>query len=216
MNTLFIDIETIQSFKVADINNFTAPANYKDAEKIEAYKLEAQKEELQKTPLKSLRGHILCIGFAENDEDVKCVFGNTEYLNADNIEFYERTLLERFANKIKSSYDKIAGHYIKQFDIPFILHRAYKYRNYDLINLLKSDKWGKGFDCTHEMFAGTDTKNHYSLKDIANFFGIENHKNELDGSHVQRLFEANELHTIEEYCKADVELERIIYNLLKN
>ena len=110
---IVIDIETIPGDNMPDLDDFTAPSNYKDPVKIKNYKIEKANESYLKQGLKSYKGKILCIGFKVNDNAVHCIH------DAD-----EKKMLETFTEVLKSYNGlKFIGHNVT-FDLGFLFHRA--------------------------------------------------------------------------------------------
>lgn len=201
---LYFDIETIRSEQAPSKDEIKVPGNYSKPETIEKYIQENLELEWNKTALNSLKGRIFCIGYAIDDEPTKMITGTEEEI----IKEFEKIVMENV-------WMDWIGHNILTFDLPFIYHRAIKYGCKSLRNVVPHEKYPKNVYDTLVMWAGTDYKNMTSVKSIAKFLGIDNHKDEMDGSKVGELWLAGEYSKIYDYCKADVELERKIYKMLE-
>lgn len=230
-----IDIETVANPILMDLSKIDAPSNYKDVEKIQAYKLEKQQEERLKTPLKSLKGFIFCVGLLIDGKEY-CFSMDNDTLHkyqmwVETPMFYNDNepllILQEGEKKMLTELDKfieslelylhnpsIIGHYIKSFDLPFLFHRAIKYNLKNLYNFCNVNRFSKHVFDTHEMFALTDYRNHYSLSDILEFLGLDNHKKETNGGMVQELFDTMQYDRITEYCIKDVIAEYNVFNEL--
>ncbi len=198
---LFLDLETFSGDKPS-LDSIKAPSNYKDPDKIKAYKEENLDAIWRKQALNSLKGKIIAIGYAFNDEPAEVMFSEDE-------EF----LLMEFDELITDPYSKLCGHNILRFDIPFLLHRCWKYDLSNLQSILPTDKFDRRSMVidTLTIFSATNfgSDSWYSLDDIASFFGLPN--KESSGSEIHDLWLNKEYDKIIEHCKFDVELTREIY-----
>lgn len=134
-NVITFDIETVPTTSEktiakirAEIENeklaVTAPANYKDSEKIAAYVAEKYKEldadfdrRFRQTALNGARGHIYCISAAINDDAPICFYDKNESIIL-------HKFFELFAYSGHRQNDIYCGHNIASFDLPFIYQRA--------------------------------------------------------------------------------------------
>jgi predicted PolB exonuclease-like 3'-5' exonuclease len=198
--TLFIDIETFRSSIPPSRDEIKVPGNYSKPESIQKYIDENLEEEWNKTALNSLKGQIICIGYAIDDEPVQIISGTEQEIMNE---------LERIV--LNNSFLDWVGHNILGFDLPYIYHRAIKFGNKKLRTVIPKGRYPKGVFDTMVEFAGSDYSKRYSLKDICNFLGIDNGKDEIDGSMVGGLWLAGEKEKVLEYCKKDVEILREVY-----
>lgn len=203
------DLETIPAKEKPSLDEIEAPKNYKDEKKIKQYKEEKVEEEYRKQALKSLKGRLLCIGYAFDDEPAQCIMINPEDPN-------EYEMLNEFTELILTKKPRaidpvFVGHNIKAFDILWLGHRALKYNLPQLWKMLPKYRYAKNLQDTAEIFAMTDFKSYFSLKDIADFLGIEC-KSDLSGDQVYDAWLAGEYERIKKYCIEDVETVREIYN----
>ena len=134
-NIITFDIETVPTANEKTIakiraeieqekRTITAPANYKDPDKIAVYIAEKAKEldgdfdrRLRQTALNGARGHIYCISAALNDAPPICFYDENEV----NV---LRMFFEFCANNGQRSNDIYCGHNVVAFDLPFIYQRA--------------------------------------------------------------------------------------------
>jgi predicted PolB exonuclease-like 3'-5' exonuclease len=208
-----LDLETIPGPDRPDPSEISAPANYKDPEKIRAYQ-EAQVEEAyRKQELDSMKGQILCIGYAFDDREPDCITVGIEAAN-------EEDVLGYFSNEIIKAlphHDTITwiGHNALAFDMLWIWRRAYKYRLPFLTQNIRMDRYRSNIQDTMLMWCGADTYNgKCRLSDIAAFLGCGCKTNGMDGSQVYDYWQQGKLQEIANYCKGDVELTRNVYRIL--
>jgi predicted PolB exonuclease-like 3'-5' exonuclease len=201
--TLFFDIETIKSKKAPSRDEIKVPGNITKPETIEKYINENLQEIWEKTALQSLKAQIICIGYAFDDEPVQVITGTEEEI----IKKFEEVIME-------GPFLDWVGQNILSFDLPFIYHRAIKYGCKALRNVTPNQKFAKNVFDTMTMFAGTNYQSYHSLNDIAEYLGLPNHKKDMNGNMVGKFYEEGKMEEIKEYCKQDVELERMVYYAL--
>lgn len=128
----------------------------------------------------------------------------------------EKEILENFFTllgqvfKIKPNI-KIFGHYIKNFDLPFIIKRALKHRLEipSQLHLHNKKPWEQQIEDLYDfwkMGAWGSTKS-APLGVICDFFGIPSPKEEMEGGDVSLKYWQNpeeELPKIVKYCEGDV------------
>lgn len=134
-NIITFDIETVPTTNEKTIAKIraeieqeklmvTAPANYKDPDKIAAYIAEKDKEldgdfdrRLRQTALNGARGHIYCISMALNNSEPMCIY------HEDESEILRMFFRACEVNGSRAT-DVFCGHNIVAFDLPFIYQRA--------------------------------------------------------------------------------------------
>ena len=161
-------------------------------------------------------GRLLCIGFTDEGggrQPVKGVLGwNRERgcFTGD-----EAEILRDFWEMMRTfrpCVDRIVGHNIYNFDLPFIYKRSVicgvrpsielnfaRYRNQPIYDTMcEWEKWNLRYTI--------------SLDRLARVLGLESPKtNECDGSRIAELFTRGEHKTIRDYCLKDVVTARRIY-----
>lgn len=216
MDTLFLDIETIPGqapwIREWVKDNIKAPGNYKKQDSIDKWMQEhgpaAIDEKLRSCGLAAETGEIICIGYAVNDQPAKSIYGP------------EAEILEAFMHEInalitdKKMFPHLVGHNAIDFDIPYIYRRC-------IVNgvampsrfpkPIELKAWSDGITDTMTEWAGIRGK--ISLDRLAKALGIDG-KSGIDGSMVWDMWKAGQVKEICDYCKADVELTRLIYNRL--
>ena len=197
---LYFDIETFRSENPPSPEEISVPGNYKKPESIQAYIDENIGELWNKTALNSLKGQIICIGYAIDDMPAQIIMGTEQEIITE----FEKIVMENV-------WMDWIGHNIMGFDLPFIYHRAIKFGNKSLRNVVPKERFPKNVFDTMLMFSGTDFQQRHSLKNICNFLGIENSKGEIDGSKVGELWANGEKEKVADYCKSDVEILRQVY-----
>ena len=205
MPAITIDIETFSGWNKPSLDDIEAPSNYKDPDKIKAYKEENLDKIWRKQALNSLKGQIICIGYALNDGDVEVLFDEDE-----------KKLLMQFNDVIsKYPYGILIGHNLLRFDIPWLYHRSIKYRLSSLKSILPHGKRDTDMiNDTMSLFSSTiyGSDGYYSLDEIAKFLGLN--PKESSGADIHDMFVAKEYDKIKEHCKYDVELTRQVYKLI--
>jgi DNA polymerase elongation subunit (family B) len=213
---LFIDIETVSevgiyaelpqhkkelwSIKATHIRKYSTEDNSKTDE--ELYK--------NKAGIFSEFAKIVCIsmGFLGFDGDepnkirIKSLAGENE-----------NTLLNDFVRILTNHYSdpensRIAGHNIKEFDIPFICRRLviHQIKFPILLDISGKKPWQTAHILdTMDMWRFGDYKNYTSLSLLAGTLGIISPKDDIDGSMVSYTFWVeNDLERIITYCQKDV------------
>lgn len=208
---LFFDIETgiapdADLFKP----NFTAPKKNKDGTDNKKDKtIEEQETEWRsKLALSPLTGQVLMVGINGIGGMYMDYIGNTNTQN-------EQCLLANVVSIINKR-DLIIGHYIKDFDLPFIINRSRKYGlNTTGLGYVKGGRWywSEKIIDLKELWTFSKYGEHISLNNMAKFFGLEV-KDETIGKNFQQVFESDIEKAIA-YCKHDVELTKEIYERLK-
>jgi 3'-5' exonuclease len=206
-----IDIETIPSQKPDAAEKargrITAPANYKDPEKIAAYIEAKAAEAWQRTALDAGYGEIVCIGYALGDEEPATA------LYRDYRKDSERELLETFWDMIAETLlpaPRWIGHRVAWFDLRFIWRRSVVL-GVEIPQPIPFDEapWSLQVCDTSYMWSGE--KGGIKLGDLCDILGITNPKEDLDGSRVWEYVEAGRIHDVADYCIADVEAAREAY-----
>jgi DNA polymerase III epsilon subunit-like protein len=163
-----IDIETA-GLPIEQIDHlaptFTAPANYKDADKIAANIAEQRMEWFKRAALSPMTGKIVAIGYkVPKQSPVLHVADETELLT----EFW-RNLQEPNAD-----VNQFIGHNILGFDIPFIIRRSWANKirvpatvqNGRYLNERRFIDTMTAFQC------GNRTEKFHSLDTVAKFMGF--------------------------------------------
>ena len=198
MAKLFLDIETIP----AD------PKIWKPLEKDLQVKYELKKQKpfkkediYLKTALDGSYGRILCLGYLKEPGMEKA-----EVLSGE-----ERKILEDFW-EIAKDVQQFIGHNVMDFDLQFIYKRSVingirptcwlnfaRYRNNPIFDTMREwEKWNMSSSISLDM--------------LAKILGLKSSKSGgLDGSKVYEYYQAGRLKEICDYCKADVEVTREIY-----
>jgi DNA polymerase elongation subunit (family B) len=163
-----IDIET-EGLPIEQIDHlaptFTAPSNYKDADKIAASIAEQRADWIKRAALSPLTGKIVAIGYK--------VPNGHEVLHVAN----EIELLEEFWNDYEEHAEKqgqMIGHNILGFDIPFIIRRSWANKirvpatvqNGRYLNERRFIDTMTAFQC------GNRTEKFHSLDTVAKFMGF--------------------------------------------
>lgn len=141
---------------------FSAPANYKDAEKIQTWKAKKQEEWLLDAPMSALSGKILAFAYKPDGDDCKVESDENE-----------SELLKKFWELYRANGDcQFVGYDARNFDIPFLVRRSWK-NKVVVPNILNGKflNW-KFVDLAQVWNCGSVER--VSLGTLAKFFGIEN------------------------------------------
>lgn len=167
---IFFDIETetLPEQEIAHLApEFTAPANYKDPEKIKASIQEQRAKWLADGALSAVTGRVICIGIltqklsvflGENDEDEQQIV---------------RYFWEQIAISIQAGH-QLVGFCCRTFDVPFLVRRSFRYGirvpaciwegRYLTSSIVDvADLWACG---------GRDPRDRISLDTLSQFLGV--------------------------------------------
>lgn len=201
---LYIDIETLPDMSSGAIDDakekVKVPSNYKDPEKIEKYIEEKASEIASKTSFDGLCGHICTIAWAINDEDIKSV-------HVSDIEEEKSRINEFFSSLPRYKSLTWVGHNILDFDIPFIMKRAFSMgiKLPDQSSFPRNPKpWDKKVFDTMRPFG------HVSMDQLHKVVGGEG-KNGMSGKDVYPRWCEGMHDMIEKYCRDDVRKVREIH-----
>lgn len=204
-----IDIETLPASEPLEIL-------LTEREKNDERKLQ---EAHRKTALNGDFGRVLCIGYCDekaNGERRMGFFGwdkENKCLHAD-----ERTILKQFWSLLKDfdpNRDRLVGHNIFDFDLRFIIKRSIvnrvrptvecnfaRYRSQPIFDTM----------CEWECW---NFSSRISLEKLAFALSLPTSKSEeVNGSQIYDLYQAQRHREIREYCLRDVRLTRQIYKLM--
>jgi DNA polymerase elongation subunit (family B) len=145
-----------------------------------------------------------------NDEPVKTI----EYKD-------EKQMIEEFVDDLYKSYDRYlatagwVGHNIRNFDLPWIIHRIWKYGATKVLHMLPTGQRDKRIIDTSELWGVSSFKNYTSLDSICNFLGLKT-KEGIDGGQVYDHFLRGEHEKVYQYCRDDVdERLRPLHNIMR-
>lgn len=208
-----IDIETIPNtdkwvWEMVE-KEVKPPANIKKQETLDKWikekKPAAIEEKLSKGGLDAAIGHVICIGYAVNDEPAVAHMAETP----EDESVILNTLLSRIATLQAPTF---IGHNLAGFDIKFLKQRCmvlgldYRLLPYD----------AKPWDAVlYDTMTEWDAKNYTKLDKLAKAFGLEGKTDGMDGSQVWDYYKAGRFDEIAAYCADDVELTRNVANKMR-
>lgn len=193
---LFFDIETAANpDALVFLPEPTAPANYKDAEKIAQYVSDKKAEQVQQAPLDADLGKVIAIAMQRGLENAAEV-----YLAGDPETSDEKALLHCFWSSFAQMDGRACGYNILGFDLPYLLRRSFdlgidvpllprlaKYHIEPIVDLMGIlYNWG----------------NARGLKWVCRRYGIPNELPDLDGSQVVNM----DRDTLRKYARNDLTL----------
>ncbi len=206
---LTVDIETFGGTKEPTREDVKVPGNYKKQDAIDRFVDEHLPEQWAKQALMSTRGEIVCIGLAFNDEDVEVLARSGS----------EEDLMRQFVTWL---HDKGVDELVEvywvchnaDFDLQWLLHRAWKYRLPLLVRKIPTRKYDTHVIDTMAIFPGS-ARDMYKLDSIAKFLGVPGKSEGFDATMVHPAYIAGRLDEIVLYCAQDVEVCRSIAQILK-
>ena len=114
---LFCDIESIPGEAMPDVTEIKVPANYKDPVKIAEYQKANQEDQYKAQALDSMKGRIICVGYAVEECGVMVITGDEiDTLNNLNVALQSHM-------SYNESFTWI-GWNIETFDIPWLWRKA--------------------------------------------------------------------------------------------
>jgi hypothetical protein len=230
---LYLDIETIptQRDDVRDylsaslrdeitkaMESVSAPANYKDADKIAQYiadkkaSLQAEfaaklADKIHATGLDGSFGRVFCIGWAQDDDEPTTVYGTDE-----------RYVLETFGKCLRIDPNEqhsttVIGHNVSAFDLRFLSQRFVVNGirpPFVIARAAQAKPWEqeKVFD-TMVQWAGVGQR--ISLERLCLALSIPTPKAEFDGSMVWQYVQDGKHDEVARYCERDVEATRAVH-----
>jgi len=222
---LYLDIETIPGqlpYIREDIaTGITAPGNFKKPESIEKWLAENRDAETdkawRKTSFDGTRGEIICIGYATDDNQEKCVARDLGQPEGDMLKGFFTELQKDLGTNAGGSPHQITqwvGHNITGFDLRFLWQRCVINGINPPIGIPVTAKpWDSIVFDTMTEWGGIGKKMGCSLDAICKALGIET-KDDLNGSKVWDYVKDGRVDEVAEYCKKDVMRTREIHNRL--
>lgn len=202
---IFFDIETVRGRNAPSLDEIPLGALKKESS-IKAFLDDPKTLEnaWNKQALNSMKGRIISVAWAIEDDPVKCVASD------DTSEIFD-CVLEDLKRTDRPLIYTWVGHNSDEFDLPFMFHQSLKI-NHEIKMYLPASKDYK--EDTMKMWAQYRYKQFYSMKSIAEFLGIDN-PDDTDGSMVGEFYKRGDLESIIEHNKNDVEVLRKIYKRIK-
>jgi hypothetical protein len=212
MPEIVLDIETASSEISAELKErllegISAPSNWKDPAKIEAYVAQKRAEAEEKFALSPLTGRVTCIGLALGESKLSCFAGEDEAI-----------ILRKAVNAIEQfqvacRFDtRLVTFGGRSFDLPFLFARCAILRialpqGWNVSHLLRpySD---------HHLDLLEFLGKHGSLTEWALAFGLDLGDPEvanLKGSDMPTLWQSRDFETIQLHCQNDVRLTHELY-----
>ncbi len=219
LNILFLDIETVGTTSSYEELDERWQALWK---KKAAYFIkndpDVSVEEYyrEKAAIYSEFGRVACISFGflyGHEKDLQ--FKVKSFSGTD-----EQKVLTEFSELLQRHYtdlprQKLCGHNIREFDIPYLCRRMMKYnmRLPDALNIYGKKPWEvKHLLDTMELWKFGDFKNYTSLDLLSAHLGIPTPKGDIDGSQVHKTFyDDDDLERIVAYCEKDVVTTARVY-----
>jgi 3'-5' exonuclease len=217
-NFLFLDIETVPAFlefghlPTTMKNHWTKkteriwPSNQSTSSAVDSAPEDLYR---QRAGIYAEFGKIICISVGLLVQDGGEQALRLKSFSGDD----EKSLLHDFAQLLEKRFSDpnhvvIAGHNIKEFDIPYICRRMLvnQIALPDVLQLSGKKPWEvKHLADTMEMWRFGDIKNFTSLDLLAAILDIPSPKDDIDGSQVSEVYWIEkDLQRIVQYCEKDV------------
>jgi DNA polymerase elongation subunit (family B) len=203
---IFLDIETapLPAEEIEDFApEFTAPANYKDPEKIAANIAEQKLAWVERGALSPLTGRVLAIGLMEAGSDEVTIHHGED----------ERALLQALREDAGDfTAGPLVGWNIRGFDLPFLSRRLWRHGMKPPRWWTARPGWGKEplvMDLMEDWKCGDYKAAHTKLDHAAKFLGLAG----KTGAHAKdfgKLY-AEDLEAALAYLRRDVELVQQIH-----
>jgi 3'-5' exonuclease len=199
---LFFDIETeCNPDAIQYIDEPTAPSNWKDPVKIEAYVAEKKAELIEKAALDADYGRIIAIGWKVDDQPVNSRLNVAEY--------DEGMVLSVFWDLYAECGGHSCGYNIIGFDLPYLMRRSFDLGvKPSIIPNLAKYRTSPTLDLMMVLYNWYGFK---SLKFVAQRYGLDNPLPELDGSQVKNM----DADTLRAYVESDVNLVYQLYQKMQ-
>lgn len=198
---LFFDIETAVNLDaLAFLPEPTAPANYKDAEKIAQYVTEKKAEQVLQSPLDADLGMVMAIAMQRGLENAPEV-----YLAGDDETPDEAALLDCFWRSFAQLDGRACGYNILGFDLPYLLRRSFALDiDVPLLPRLAKYQTEPVVDLMGILYNWDNVR---GLKWVCKRYGIPNALPDLDGSKVAGM----DCDTLRNYAGNDLTLVVELY-----
>lgn len=197
---LFFDIETrANPLTINFMEQPSAPSNYKDQEKIDAYIDRKMEEQIEKAALDADFGKIVAIGIKEDNNPIESwVTGSSQIGD-------ERDALIWFWQKLKIHGGYCCGYNIIGFDLPYLMRRSF-----DLgveLPILPDLRHYSTHPTLDLMMVLYNWSGYKSLKFVAERYGLDNSLPGLEGSQVKNM----DAETLKAYVENDALLVYQLY-----
>lgn len=154
-------------------------------------------------------GKIICIsvGFCYKNEHDGQFHVRTRSFCGDDEKEILHDFFDLIARFVHTPYHSLAGHNIKEFDIPFICRRALinGLPLPEILQISGKKPWEINFIDTLELWKFGDFKHYTSLRTLTALFGIPTPKDDIDGSEVAQVYYTDHnINRISTYCQKDV------------
>jgi predicted PolB exonuclease-like 3'-5' exonuclease len=202
---IILDMETVAIPNAADyVEPVSAPANYKDPEKIAAYIAEAQQAQTAKAALYPYTARIVALGWCDETDDVEHV----ELVNNEATE--ARVLGEwwpRVWDRSRNVMARIVTFNGRRFDLPLLMVRS------RLLGVpcpdLNLDRYRSPHPDLFDVLTYNGVLDARSLRWFARRFGLDT-SDAFSGAEVAQLIESGNWDAIRAHCASDVRLTRQI------
>lgn len=214
---LYLDIETIptrlNSLRMNIADTVKPPGNMSKPETIAEWASEKKprlvEDAIAQTALDGAYGSICCIGWAIDDGNASCSFGDDEQKVIKDFV----TTLDAEVTARRHVGPMVVGHNVVNFDIRFLWQRA-------IILGIRMPRWFPrdpkpwGHDVFDTMTAFAGARGSIGMAKLCDALGLEG-KGDIDGSMVGQLWATGQRDRVAAYCRGDVERTRAIHKRMQ-
>jgi predicted PolB exonuclease-like 3'-5' exonuclease len=192
MNRTYFDIETapyLPELLQPLMPQFEAPSNYKDAAKIAAAIEEKKQQWIEKAGLNPLISHVATIAYHGSS-----IAANSGIVLDECSDRDDKEIIQKFLALCKEGWQgkrQIIGWNIFEFDLPYIMRRAWKHKlDTSCIQLYNNRFWPEYFIDLRVLWGLGQYQCGGNLGEVAQFFGFEGKNG--DGAEFARLYYGTE------------------------
>lgn len=185
----YFDIETgpiKHDLMMPMMPEFDPPQNIKDPDKIKAALEEKRQKWINNAPLDPMRSYAISIGFKSPGQQSRLILSEKEQGDPDG----DKESIIEFLDICKQGFDgkiQIVGWNIFEFDLPYLLRRAWRYRlDTSHIQLYRNRYWPEYFIDLREVWTFAKYQAPGNLNDVCRFLGVGEKTG--DGADFAQLF----------------------------
>lgn len=204
MRSRIFDLETVGLDEARQwVDPLSAPANYKDAEKIAAYLEQAEAERAERFALDPDCCRIVALGYHDVGEA-----DPTVYLCSS--EFEEREQLKLFWASYAKAETRLIGFNSFRFDLPVLIMRSlYLHVPHPVVTFAPAWKAYPHVDLWERLSLNGVRKDVKSLRFYAKRFGIPIY-DDISGKDVAAMVKAGKWDKVQNHCMFDLDLSRAL------
>lgn len=214
---LIFDIETVRQYKDLEDAPIEYSSRWVDFSKKRFPEIDPKESYIEKASLFPEFAKVVVISTISSESKELKSFTGMEFGGTN----AEMTLLKNFQEKLNDEWSsaQLIGHYIKAFDIPFVVVRmaANGIKIPKVLKLYGTKPWELSIIDTYDVWKQGQFKSTQAASlDIACMvMGIESPKEEMSGGDVASVYFSeveNAIEQIKDYCERDVKANAALFN----